>query len=413
MKIWFVNQYNSMPEHGHLNRHYNLAKAMAALGHKSVVFAGSTPHNRNIQLVPRGELFRAYKFDGFQYVYVRVLRYQHSRLKRVFAMFQYYLNTWRTVKKFNVPDVIVGSSAHPLNALFAIHLSKKLGCENIVEIRDLWPESIVAFNILPKDNLIVKILYNMEKYLYKSADALVFTMPGGVDYIREKGWDIEHGGPVDIRKVYYINNGVDISTFDCDRDTYCVKDKELSDPDTFKMVYTGTIRLANNIDLVLDAAKCLMDTRVKFLIWGDGTELERLKRRCRMEDISNVVFKERIDKRQVPSILSQADATFFVLRDSPLYRFGLSLNKSFEYLAAGKPMLIVGSAEQSLIDEYHCGIHAREATTDAMEKAVRLMLNASRSQYAAMCDNARRAADNFDFRVLAKKFETVVAGITK
>lgn len=62
--------------------------------------------------------------------------------------------------------------------------------------------------ILNKKNPIVPLLYKFEKWLYTKADQVVFSMEGGRDYIIDKKWDTDHGGPIDLKKVFYINNGV-------------------------------------------------------------------------------------------------------------------------------------------------------------------------------------------------------------
>lgn len=408
MRIWLINQYNTLPEHGHFNRNFYLAKGLLALGHEPVVLSGSSPHNSLVQLIKGEETFIVNSEYGFPYIYVKIHVYGDSRKKQILEMFRFNHNVRKTAKTLPRPDVIVGSSPHPLAALLAIRLARKYNCKSIVEIRDLWPETIVAYGLLKGNHPIIKIMYAFEKYLYKKADAIVFTMPGGRDYIQEKGWDRESGGPVSIEKIFHINNGVGLEMFDRNVVNYPVKDADLSDKSHFNLVYTGSIRLANNLDLVLETAKLLRNTKARFLVWGTGSEKERLEQRCKDEKINNVLFKGHVNKNQIPSILTQADATFFVLHDSPLYRFGLSLNKSFEYFAAGKPTLIIGGAKYSLIDQYACGLHVKETTPQGFEKAVLTLLNLDQDSYEKMSLNAKICAQDYDFGVLAHKLSDLV-----
>lgn len=104
-------------------------------------------------------------------------------------MFKYYKNAKESAKYFEKPDVIIGSSAHPLCAVLAIKLAKKYGAKSTVEIRDLWPESIVAMGIAKASNPIIRMLYIFERKIYERADAVIFTFEGGYDYIKMKGWD--------------------------------------------------------------------------------------------------------------------------------------------------------------------------------------------------------------------------------
>lgn len=128
-------------------------------------------------------------------------------------MIQFYLNVKLLAKKLPKPDVIIGSSAHPLNALLAIMLGKKYNVESIVEIRDLWPESLVEYNIIKRNSILAKFLYLSERWIYTKANKLIFTMEGGKDYIIKHKWNVENGGKISLEKIFYINNGVDFDVF--------------------------------------------------------------------------------------------------------------------------------------------------------------------------------------------------------
>lgn len=117
-------------------------------------------------------------------------------------------------------------------------------------------------------------------------------MEGAYDYIVQQGWEKE----IPRSKVHYVNNGVDLETFHYNREHFQVEDPDLQDPETFKVVYTGSIRLVNNLGLLLDAAKKVTDPRVRFLIWGDGDERERLEQRVRDEGIGKWCSKARMGK---------------------------------------------------------------------------------------------------------------------
>jgi hypothetical protein len=91
-------------------------------------------------------------------------------------MLDYYFNVKKACKQYPRPDVIIGSSVHPLACVAAIHLSKRYSCKNIVEIRDLWPESIVEFMDKSRFNPIIIALYRLEKWIYVRADELIFRL---------------------------------------------------------------------------------------------------------------------------------------------------------------------------------------------------------------------------------------------
>ena len=163
---------------------------------------------------------------------------------------------------------------------------------------NLWPKASLHMGLSEK-NPLLRLLYAGEKWIYKKADKLIFTMEGGKDYIVERGWDKASGGPIDISKVYHINNGVDLDAFDYNRRQYQIDDPDLKDANAFNVVYTGSIRRVNQVGLILDVAKIFKKKNIediRFLIWGDGDEKEKLQKRAKDEHLNNVCFKGHVDK---------------------------------------------------------------------------------------------------------------------
>ena len=266
----------------------------------------------------------------------------------------------------------------------------------------------MAYDIAGPHNPAVIALRRLEKWIYKKADAIVFTMESGYDYIIEQGWEKD----IPRSKVHYINNGVDLEQFDYNKEHYTVEDPDLDDPDTFKVVYTGSIRHVNNLGLLLDAAKQVTDPRVKFLIWGDGDERAALTQRVRNEGIGNVVFKGRVEKKYVPSIVSRANANIAHNTPSPLFRFGLSFNKLFDYLAAGKPVLSDFPCPYNPAVQHGAGIGVDTPTPEMVAAAIEQLVQLPEDARQTMCANARKAAENtYDFAVLTKELIQVVESI--
>lgn len=404
MKIWIFNNYNMLPSQGGLNRHYYFAKYLQKMGHEPVVFVGSHPHNTRLQMISDGKPFRQEPEAPFPWVYVRTCDYEGSKLKRIWSMFQYYRNAKKAAKAFDPPDAVIGSSAHPLAALLAIRLVKKYRCKAIVEVRDLWPESIVAYGIAGPRNPAVLILRRLEKWLYQKADAVVFTIEGAYDYIIEQGWEKD----IPRSKVFYLNNGVDLEQFRENRERFPIHDPDLENPEIFKVVYTGSIRKVNNLGLLLDAAKEVTDPRVCFLIWGDGDERPALEQRLVDEHIENVVFKGRVEKTYIPYIVSRADLNIAHNTPSPLFRFGISFNKLFDYLAAGKPVFCDFPCPYNPAVRQGAGTDLEQPTAKAIAQGVQAFCALSPEEYAAYRENAEKAAEEYDFGNLTRKLISVL-----
>ncbi len=227
--VWIFCHHTSPPEFGHFTRHFNLGIHLKKQGYNPIVFAGSVPHNTDTQIINGKERYIEYKKHEFPYIFIKTCLYNKSGKKRLLAMYQYCNNLKITVKnllqtKWEKPDVIIASSGHIFVPVVAIFIAKKLKVPCIVEIRDLWPESIVSYSKkITKNHPAIKLLYKLEKWIYKKAERIIFTMEGGAEYIIDQGWDKE----IDITKIHHINNGVDLEVFNCNKDTFIIEDEAL------------------------------------------------------------------------------------------------------------------------------------------------------------------------------------------
>lgn len=407
MNIWLINHYAVPPKYYPLARQTYFAKYLMAMGHTVTIFAASSVHNSDVNLITDGRKWREETVDGVHYVYIKCCDYQGNGLKRIYNICEFAWKLPGVCQQFPKPDAIVATSMPPTSCAMGVRMGRKWGCKTVAEIADLWPESIVAYDIAGPHNPAVIALRRLEKWIYKKADAVVFTMEGAYDYITEQGWEKE----IPRSKVHYINNGVDLEQFDYNKEHFRVEDPDLDDPDTFKVVYTGSIRRVNNLGLLLDAAKCVKDPRVKLLIWGDGDEREALEQRVREEHIGNVVFKGKVEKKYIPSIVSRADMNIAHNAPSPLFRFGISFNKLFDYFAAGKPILCDFPCPYNPAVTHGAGIEVSGAQPQQIAETINDLVAASEPERQSCCANARRAAEDYDFKRLTDKLMAVIESI--
>lgn len=404
MKIWLINHYAVPPKYYPLARQTYFAKHLMAMGHEVTIFAASTVHNSDMNLITDNSPWREETVDGVHYVYIKCKGYHGSGLKRVYNICEFAWKLPGVCKRFKKPDAIVATSMPPTSCAVGIHLARKFGCKGIAEIADLWPESIIAYDIAGPHNPVVILLRWLEKWIYKKADAIVFTMEAAYDYIKEQGWE----KAVPKSKVFYINNGIDLESFVYNKDNYRIEDKDLENSDYFKVVYTGSIRKVNNLGLLLDAAKLVKPPEIKFLIWGDGDELQYLKQRVVDEDIKNVVFKGRVEKKYIPYIVSKANLNIAHNTPSPLFRFGISFNKLFDYLAAGKPVLSDFPCAHNPSVVYNAGVDVPEPSAEKIASAVESFTTMDSAKYEEYCKNASLTAQSYDFKELTKKLFNII-----
>ena len=413
--VWIMNHYAGSMYFDLGGRHYSFAKYLKQAGYEPVVFCANSKHDLAETWFPNEALWHEHAADeiGVTFVFVKARTYTGNGKQRILNMVDFYRNVKKAAKEYAAkhgkPDVIYASSVHPLTLVAGIRLAKRFRVRCVCEVRDLWPESLVAYGFLKQGSPVAGALYAGEKWIYKKADRLIFTFEGGYDYILERGWQDQ----IPRSKVYYINNGVDLETFQYNRDHYRVEDPDLDDPNTIKVVYAGSIRRANNMGALLDAAKKAKDPRICFLVWGDGDELPILKKRVQDEKVKNVIFKDKVEKKYVPSIVSRANINLIHYADQAIdiVRFGISLNKLFDYFAAGKPVIMDKKTSYNPIEQSCCGVVC-EKSEDVLE-TIEELAAMPEEEYQAMCCNARRAAEEYDFKNLTRKLTDVIEGIEK
>lgn len=219
MNIWLINHYAVPPKYYPLARQTCFAKELMKMGHQVTIFAASTVHNSDQNLITDGAAYRQETVDGVNYVYIKCIGYQGNGLKRVYNMCEFAWKLPGVCKHFPKPDAIVATSMPPTSCAVGVHLAKKYGCRGVAEIADLWPESIVAYGIAGPKNPAVVVLRWLEKWIYKKADAVIFTMEEAYRYIEEQGWQNQ----IPRSKVFYVNNGVDLPAFEYNREHFRVE----------------------------------------------------------------------------------------------------------------------------------------------------------------------------------------------
>lgn len=405
--VWIINHYALTPAQGGLCRHYYFAKELQKRGWNVRIFTSSAIHNTDINMISEGEsFFKDVDYEGVHYTYLKSGSYHGNGIGRIRNMlgFAFHIKKIWKAYKHEKPDVIYTSSPDLFTAWKAETLAKKHGLTCVAEVRDLWPLSIVEYkNISPKNPAIIA-LYRMEKRIYKRADALIFTMPGGAEYIRDKKWTKS----VDVNKIFNVNNGIDVALQEEQRQKYFYEDADLCDKSKFKVVYAGSVREVNDVGKLVDCAKQLQNTDIRFIVFGDGTQKAMLEKRVADEHINNVVFKGRVDKKYIPSICEQADVNVINVRQTGVSKYGVSWNKLFDYMNAGKPILSTVKVNFDLIEKYRCGIACDKQDTDTIVSALLKLHSLPQNEYAAMCERAKAAAKDFDYSVLTDKMEQAI-----
>jgi len=413
MNLWIFHHYATLP---HLNGHirpYRFARRLLERGVATTVFVASYQHFSEDNLITDESDYLTDTSSDIPFVFVRTPSSAGTGISRIKNMMAFYRGLFKTCRTYaqenGKPDIILASSPQPFAMVAGIQIARRYGIPCICEVRDLWPEAIFAGSQIKASSLFGKLLTAGEHWIYRNADALVFTKEGDTDYLKEQGWTTTQGGDIDLSKCHYINNGVEINEYDRQIAEETLLDSDLSNK-FFNVIYSGAIRPVNNVANIVDTAKLLKaESDVRFLIYGDGNQRGALEKRVVAEGLGNVVFKGFVEKKYIPFILSRSSVNLLNYSSNKYnWTRGSSSNKLFEYMASGKPIISTIRTGYSIIDRWGCGIELDEDTPEALAEAILHIRDMPKEEYEEICKNARDGAVEFDYVKLSEKLLRVI-----
>ncbi len=406
--IWIINHYagNMLFDKG--GRHYWFAKYLRREGYNPVVFVANTKHGIQKQWIETELLWEEKLAEEIEtpFIFVKSSFYSGNGRERIFNMVRFFCNIKKVAIEYadiyGKPDIILASSVHPLTMLAGIQIAKKFGIKCICEVRDLWPESIIAYGIIKERGVIARLMRMLEKWIYIKSDAIIFLMKGGYNYVIDKGWDKY----INKDKIYNINNGIDIESFSYNLKNYRIQDEDLENNNFFKVIYAGSIRKANGIEILINAAQKIKNVKIKILVWGDGDELSRLEEIKTKKMIKNLIFKGKVQKKEIPYILSKGDVLFLDPFEEKISKYGISSNKLFEYLAAGKPILMNHIENYNPASKYQCSIEY-DMTAEGIASSIEKIASLNEKEYKSFCKEASMAAEEYSYNSLTKQLVAI------
>ena len=311
-----------------------MAQELIKHGHEVTIFASSFSHNRREEFInyEHNEYCKIEKLNGIEFVWIKTRSYSNG-IQRILNALDYYKNVKKAVKNFafSSPDVVIGSTVHLLAPILAQKLSKEFNAKFYFEERDFWPQTLVDFKIISKFNPITIALYKIEKRLYEKADKIIVLFDRAENYLKKRD--------VKLDKVIYLPNGIAEMEIEYNNDIDVTLKKYGNKK---KIIYTGAHGQANDLMRILELAyKMKNNSEIVFLFYGNGPLKDKLIKERNKLELKNVQFYPPVEKKFIPYLLSKADLAIISIKDSPLYNFGFSMNKIYDYLFAGLPIIML------------------------------------------------------------------------
>lgn len=396
--VWLINQYASTPETGMGGRHYYLARELEKLGYRVRVIAASYTHLLREPPTVRGP-FGIERREGINIVWVKVPHYAHAHSKK--RIFNWCLFALKLPKLARVipekPDVVLYSSPSLVGYLGAEYLARKLGVKLIFEVRDIWPLTLCELGGYSQANPFIRLLQIVENRAYRNADVVVSNLKYAYLHM------VRHG--LSQGKFYWIPNGVSVG--EAERPAPLPPDLRIRRSESdFIVGYAGTLGLANNMTLLVGASLLLSNYRnIMVVIVGGGKEKENLERMADKAGIGNITFIDPVPKEQIQSFLKECDALFLSVRKNSLYNYGIGLNKLYDYLYAGKPILYAAeSGDYHPVKEGDAGLELSPEDPVALADAIMKLYRMPASERNKMGQNGRKLVlERYEYGILARQ----------
>jgi glycosyltransferase involved in cell wall biosynthesis len=406
-RILIVNQYAGSPRDGMEFRPHALAREWQATGHDVLIVAGSPSHVRahNPELASRvsRELV-----DGVEFEWLKLPRYDGNGVRRaanIVAFAAQLRARSRALADGFRPDIVIASSTHPLDIYGARAAARRSGARLVFEVHDLWPLTPVELGGMSPRHPFIRLLARAERDACTSADTVVSILPAADRHLVACGMPAE--------RYVHVPNGISIAEADAGEPLPAEQAelaRSLRVEGRFLVGYAGGIGLANAIDDLVSAAERLRDAPVTFLIWGDGPARPAVEQQAAEAGLANVRFLGRIPKSAVRSALEACDALALGWKRRSIYRFGVSPNKLFDYMAAARPIVHATSAPGDPVAECGCGVSVEAEDPDALALAIERLAAMPATERAEIGARGRRQAEqHHDYPILAERLLAAVA----
>jgi colanic acid biosynthesis glycosyl transferase WcaI len=352
-----------------------LARLWTEAGHHVTVLTGFPNHPTGI--VPceyRSKIWRLVyreQLNGIEVIRTWLLPFPNRKpYERILNYSSFCVSAATTGLFLSRPDVVIATSPQLLVGLAGWWLTRWKRVPFILEVRDLWPESLAAVEMGNENSLMYRILEKIAAHLYRACNQIVVVTPAFKDLL-VANWRVPSG------KIFVIENGVDTDLFK-PRTEAAEMRAAMQAQNKVVVSYIGTMGLAHGLETLLEAASQLRDSapQILFLLLGEGAEKERIISAARHRGLTNIQFIAQQPRDAIPAYISASDVCVVPLRKCAL--FGTVLpTKLLEFMSCARPVIVgVHGLARTIVQDANAGIFVEpENSADLVNAISRLAGN--------------------------------------
>jgi glycosyltransferase involved in cell wall biosynthesis len=397
MNIWLLHPFAGGPELGRHWRPFWVADAWSRMGHRPLVVSAGFHH---LHRIPREA--GPQRIGEVDFWFVETPRYGGGSLGRLSNNLafgpRFHLAAPRIEEQFGKPDLVIASTPHLFFVSAAARVARRYNAKFWIEVRDLWPESIVALGLMPAWHPLVKVLAWKERSAYRVADRVVCLLAGAEPHMKSRG--------LAAGKFIWIPNGISDAEIQSARDIKKAAHPLISRIRLMKeqgrriVLYAGGMGPPNAMEIIVDAASMLAKTapEIFFMLIGSGSAKPELQRRA--ANLNNVEFQDEVDRPIVHGLLYESNCAVVSFHKNRLYDHGISPNKLFDYCLFAPRSVI--ACEANALTGLESLVTSRCTPDDPVALAKALV--SSLKVPGRPLDDRIAAAKQFSYSVLAARF---------
>jgi glycosyltransferase involved in cell wall biosynthesis len=372
-----------------------------AQGHEVIIFRSDVSRfDGKAASSEAGSRYRDQVDGGLTVRSIRGVEYR-GNAKRFLGMVRFGRAVVRGTRGLSKPDIVMGTSVH----LFAAHAAQRLAARYrvpfILEIGDIWPQTLVDIGAIKRWHPVYVVQRVLEKHLYRRAARVLSKLPLAKDHIAASGSDPG--------KVAYLPNSVDLRPYLSA--TYPEAPPPRSE---FRVAYMGSMTPVYGLTVLIDAAATIAadhpDLPIRFRLVGSGNSRPALEDHAASLGLKNMEFVDRIPWDDVPIELAEADVCLAISRSLAVVRsFGMSQNKVYEYMGAARPVIFAVDAANDPVAESDGGLSVAAENRDALVDAILRMFDMTREDRIAMGKRAHDyVAGRFAAELITRRFTLIL-----
>lgn len=394
MHILLVHQAFATIEEPGGTRHHEMARYLAAKGHRVTVIASAVSYltgetdQQHSPWTGRGD-----EDEGVSIIRASTYgRLHRSFVWRVFNFLSFMVSAFIIGLRVKKVDVVWGTTPPLFQGLTAWALARLKGAAFLFEVRDLWPAFAVAVGVL-RSKPLIWASERLERFLYSHADRLIVNSPGFSEHVEARGG----------KEVTLVPNGAEASMFDPEA-TGADFRREQGLGNKFVALYAGAHGLSNDLGVVLQAAVQLReDADIAIVLLGDGKEKDVLRAQAAEMKLTNLHFVPPLPKQAMAEALAAADTCIAILKPIEMYKT-VYPNKVFDYMAAGRPVILaIDGVVREVVEQAGAGLFAKPGDPTALAQAVRTLAAAPEKARAMGLAGRAYLEEHFDRPILAEK----------